>query len=239
MKELSGSLEVKAFETVDGGSYNDVIMSGMGKIKGNIEATVVEVNGVGEITGDIKSESLMVAGSFTADKEVVLEGMLNIKGTASFSKTLICEEIIVAGSLSVKGDIKFTDASISGALISRGILTGDKVEVAGGVDMSSDLRVNYVNISFSEKSSVNDILADEVYIETMEGKKGLFSKLKKTVFKCNEIRAEKVFVENTECKLIVADEVIIGENCKVEKVEYLEKFEFAKSSEVKETVCKK
>ena len=233
MGELSTSLEVKAYEIADGGSYSDVIISGMGKIKGNIETSVVEINGVGEITGEIKSESLMVAGSFTADKEVELKSSLNVKGTASFSKNLVCEEAVVAGTLTVKGDMKFKTMNVSGGFSSKGILTGDKFEVAGSLDISGDLRVNDVNISFSEKSSTNDIIADDVHIETMEGKKGLFSKLKKTMFKCNEIRAKKVFVENTDCKLIVADEIIIGENCKVEKVEYLEKFEFAKSSEVK------
>ena len=239
MEKLSKGLEVKAYEIAEGGSYSDVVISGIGKIKGNIETRVVEVNGVGEITGTIKSDSLMVAGSFTADKEVELDGSLNIKGSASFAKTLVCEEITVAGTLTVKGDVKFTTTNISGSFSSKGILTGDKFEVAGCVDMSGDLRVNDINISFSEKSGANDIIADDVRIETIEGKKGLFSKLKKTMFKCNEIRAKQVFVENTDCKLIVADEVIIGENCKVEKVEYLEKFEFAKSSEVKETICKK
>ncbi|MGL5574952.1 MAG: polymer-forming cytoskeletal protein [Sarcina sp.] len=239
MTEVSGSLEVKGFETVDGGNFNDVTMAGMGKIKGNITARVIEVSGSGEITGEIKAQNLMVAGTFVADKEVELENTLNIKGTGNFSKNVTCEDILVAGSFTSKGDVKFRQGSISGSCSSKGMFTGDKFEVLGSVDMSGDLRVNSVSINFSEKSSCNDILADEIHIQTIEGKKGLFSKLKKTVFKCNEIRAKKVFVENTECKLIVADEIIIGENCKVEKVEYTEKFEFAKSSEVKETICRK
>lgn len=239
MEELSGSLEVRGFETVDGGSFTDVTMAGMGKVKGSITTSVIEVNGTGEITGDINAQNLMVAGTFVADKEVKLEDTLNIKGTGNFSKSVTCEDILVAGNFVTKGDVRFREASISGSCSSKGILTGDRFEVLGSLDMSSDLRVNHVSINFSEKSNCNDILADEIHIQTIEGKKGLFSKLKKTVFKCNEIRAKRVFVENTECKLIAADEIIIGENCKVEKVEYLEKFEFAKSSEVKETICRK
>ncbi|MGL4450354.1 MAG: polymer-forming cytoskeletal protein [Sarcina sp.] len=239
MTEVSGSLEVKGFETVDGGNFKDVTMAGMGKIKGNITARIIEVSGSGEITGEVKAQNLMVAGTFVVDKEVELENTLNIKGAGNFSKNVTCENILVAGSFTSKGDVKFRQGSISGSCSSKGMFTGDKFEALGSIDMSGDLRVNNVSINFSEKSSCNDILADEIHIHTIEGKKGLFSKLKKTVFKCNEIRAKKVLVENTECKLIVADEIIIGENCKVEKVEYTEKFEFAKSSEVKETICRK
>ena len=239
MDELSVNLEVRGLETVEGGTFKDVIIAGMGKVKGKILARVIEVNGNGQISGEINAENLMIAGSFVADKDVELKNTLNLKGTGNFAKNITCEDILASGNFASKGDIKFREADINGVFSARGILTGDKFEVLGSLDMSSDLRVNKVKINFSEKSNCNDILADDVSIETIEGKKGLFSKFKKTIFKCNEIRAKKVFIENTECKLIVADEIIIGENCKVDKVDYVDSFEFAKSSEVKETVCRK
>lgn len=239
MEELKVNLDVRGLEAVEGGDFTDVTISGVGKIKGDITARVIEVAGSGQIYGEINAESLMVAGTFIADKDIELKNTLNVKGTSNFSKNIICEDILVSGKMVTKGDIRFRDASIIGTFSSKGILTGDKFDILGGLDMSSDLRVNQILINFSEKSSCNDIIADDVKIRIIEGEKGLFSKFKKIIFKCNEIRAKRVFIENTECKLIVADEVVVGENCKIEKVEYVKKFEFAKSSEVKETIYRK
>ncbi|MGL4740075.1 MAG: hypothetical protein ACRC41_04625 [Sarcina sp.] len=239
--EENSNLEVKAFEVAKGGKYDDVTLLGNAKIKGAVTASVVEVSGIGNIGGEIEADTLLVSGSFSADKDVTLENSLNSKGASTFNKALVCEEITALGELTIKGNCKFDNAKIIGKFISKGIITGNKFQVMGQVDMSSDIRVNDVEIEFLEKSNANDIIADNVKIETkQEEKKGLLGKLQlKTKFKCNEIRAKNIYIENVDCKVIVGDVIRIGENCKVERVEYIDKFEFDKSSEVKETLCKK
>ncbi|MGL5634607.1 MAG: hypothetical protein ACRCX8_15380 [Sarcina sp.] len=235
------NLEVKAFEVVKGGEYDDVTLLGNAKIKGDVTAKVVEISGIGNIGGEITAENLMISGTFLGEKDVNLKNSINSKGTTTLNKGLNCTEIIGLGELTVKGNCKFTNAKIMGKFSSKGIITGNKLSIMGQVDMSSDIRVNDVQIEFLEKSNVNDIIADNIAIQTKkEEKKGLLGKLQlKTKFKCNEIRAKNVCIENVDCKVIVADVVEIGENCKVERVEYIDKFEFDKSSEVKETLCKK
>lgn len=240
MEELK-SLEVKSYELATGGNFEDVILTGMGKIKGDVEARVVENSGISSIAGGVKAESLMISGALTIDKEVELSHNVNIKGSITCGKELKCNEILVQGSMTIKGDIKCKIANINGALSSKASFTGDEFKLTGQLDMYGNIRANIIDINFWEKSTFNEILGDTVNITTKhEEKKGLLSKLKmKTMLKCGEIKAKEVFIENVDCKLIVADKIIIGENCKVEKVEYTEKFEFDKSSEVKETVCNK
>lgn len=238
---MQENLEVKAFEVVKGGEYDDVTLLGNAKIKGDITATVVEVSGIGNVGGEIDAETMMVSGSFLGEKDVNLETSLNSKGYSVFNKGLVCEDIVALGELTIKGNCKFNNAKVIGKFTSKGIITGNKLSIMGQIDMSSDIRVNDVEIEFLEKSSTNDIIADNVNIEAKkEEKKGLLGKLQlKTKFKCNEIRAKNVYIENVDCKVIVGDVIRIGENCKVERVEYIDKFEFDKSSEVKETLCKK
>ena len=240
MEELK-SLEVGSHELAVGGNFNDVVLSGMGKIKGSVEAKVVESNGISSIIGAVKAQTLMISGSLSVDKEIELEHSVNIKGSGTFLKELKCQEVLVQGSLTIKGDIKCKIANINGLLSSKASFTGDEFKLSGQLDMYGNIRANIVEINFFEKSTFNEILADTVNITTShDEKKGLLSKLKlRTMLKCIEIKAKEVFIENVDCKLIVAEKIIIGENCKVEKVEYTEKFEFDKSSEVKETICNK
>lgn len=240
MDELR-TLEVKSFEVADGGIFDDVIIKGMGKIKGDIKARVIENNGVGAIFGEVESENLMISGSLNIDKDVTLEESFNLKGIANIGRGMSCENLIVEGHLVIKDSLKFSNAKIDGILKMKSGVTGDEFELTGQIELLGDLRVNLVKIDFMEKSSVSGILADKVEIKTkQEVKKSLLNKFKsKTIFKCDEIRAKDIYIENVECKILVADNVIIGENCKIDRVEYIDRFEFAKSSEVKETICRK
>lgn len=240
MEDLK-DLEVKPFETVDGGDYRNINISGIGKIKSNINTEVLEVNGLGTIFGDIEAESIMVSGSLTAEKDVTATYIFNSKGISNLNKNLVCDELLVQGNLSVKGNIKFTNAKLRGMFASRGILTGDNFDLLGTVDIAGEIRVDNIKVYFKEKSSIKGIICDDLEIVTdKEIKTGLLDKFKsKNILKCNEIIGKKIYIENVECKFISGDEVIIGDNCKIEKVEYKSKFEFTKTSEVKEFVCKK
>lgn len=240
--EGKNNLEIRGLGSVNSGKYHTVTVSGIGTLKGNIEGDVISNYGTERSEGKLEANTLIIAGDFTAEKDVMVKEELDIKGTASFKSKLNCTNLNIAGSLSVKDDLNFNSGSISGKLSLKNNCNAKKLSIIGSLDIENNLNIDNLSIGLMDKSFVTNIKGKNIEVKNLEDKsnKGLFKLLKgKVILKCYNLEGEDIYVENVECSLIRGNNVIIGPGCNIENIEYENKFQANQGSQVKSITCTK
>ena len=131
-------------------------------------------------------------------------------------------EANVSGSLSAN-EAKFRNAKISGRFDCEGDAEAEEFLISGPVFIKGLLNAENVDIKLGFRkftNVINSIGGTTIRIELREEAHRPFAKtVAKTIVK-ESIEGDAIFLENTECPLVVGKNVIIGEGCKIGKVQY-------------------
>ena len=247
-------MKISGSGTISGGDYNEQIsVSGSGAIDGRLRCTElhasgsVRANAEVECTGDIHisgsgsfeeviTNSAHVSGSFSA-KTLTVKGQLRSSGSCRVNGTLTANEAHVSGSLYSGGDAKFGSAEFSGRFDCRGDVEAENFTISGPVNIDGLLNAENVAINLGHGTSTNKInsiggtyIAVKVY---NDHKISLFNygRIVKTTVK-EAVEGDEVYLENTECPLVVGKTVVIGDGCRIKKVQYYDSCEIKDGAEV-------
>ena len=119
-------------------------------------------------------------------------------------------------------------------------MEAENFTISGPVNIDGLLNAENVAINLGHGTSTNKInsiggTCIEVKVYN-DHKISLFNlgRIVKTVVK-EAIEGDEIYLENTECPLVVGKNVTIGEGCKIGKVQYYGNCEVKDGAEVKET----
>lgn len=113
---------------VGSGSYNEVKISGSGRILGDIECRLLRVTGSAKSEGNVDAENFSIAGTFKAEKDVRCR-KLNITGSFKCDSNIVyAEEIVVAGTLKNDKEISADVIDVTGMIHGREIV-GDRINI--------------------------------------------------------------------------------------------------------------
>ena len=244
-------MKITGSGTISGADYNEEIqITGSGNINGRTRCTGLRVSGsvianagfecTGEIHvsgsgmfADVKADSVQVSGSFTADS-LAVSGELISSGSCKIKETLTVNDANVSGSLSAN-EAKFRNAKISGRFDCEGDAEAEEFLISGPVFIKGLLNAEDVDIKLGFRkftNVINSIGGTTIRIELREEAHRPFAKtVAKTIVK-ESIEGDAIFLENTECPLVVGKNVIIGEGCKIGKVQYTNNFSRDGSAEI-------
>ncbi len=247
-------MKISGSGTISGGDYdNEILISGSGIIDGDMRCAALHASGsVGaegnvECTGEVhisgsgrfrnlKAKGIHVSGTIHADELLVSE-LLNVSGTCRTDGAVTAENARVSGSIYVKGGAKFGTAKISGRFDCDGDVEAEDFSISGPLSVKGLLNAENVGIRLGFKkftNVINSIGGTDIKIEIREEAHGLFAR-KAAVTVVNEaIEGDSIYLENTECPLVVGKTVMIGEGCRIGKVQYYDTFEIKDGAEVKE-----
>ena len=237
--------------TIQGGDYNEGIhISGSGIINGRTRCTELHVSGAVcsnsgfECTGeihvsgsgkfeDVKAAAVHASGSFIA-KSLDVGGELRSSGSCKIKEKLNANDAHISGSLSAN-EAKFRNAKISGRFDCEGDAEAEEFLISGPVFIKGLLNAENVDIKLGFRkftNVINSIGGTTIRIELREEAHRPFAKtVAKTIVK-ESIEGDAIFLENTECPLVVGKNVIIGEGCKIGKVQYTNNFSRDGSAEI-------
>lgn len=150
-----GDLQISGFGSSNGGSYNNVSISGGGNINGDIECNDFKISGMGNVRGNVKAENLKISGTgnikgnLSSENEIGISGVADIDGDVKTKKikcsgaskikgSVQCEEFIVSGTTSVEGDVNSKNLKVSGSTNIHGNVHGEEVEIKGALDIGGD-----------------------------------------------------------------------------------------------------
>lgn len=249
-------MKISGSGTIKGGDYNEEIhVSGSGTIDGRTRCTALaasgsvranaevictggmHVSGSGSFE-EVKAESVHVSGSFSA-KTLEVKGLLRSSGSCRVEGVTTANEAQISGSLYSGGNAKFGVAQISGRFDCRGDVEAENFAISGPLNTNGLLNAENVEIKLGHgmfDNSINSIGGTNIAVKVYNDHKiSLFNfgRIVKTVVK-EAIEGDDVYLENTECPLVVGKTVMIGEGCRIGKVQYYDTFEIKDGAEVKE-----
>lgn len=251
---MSDMQNVKVFGegTLGEGVYNKINIFGEASSIGNIECENLKVLGDLDLKGTLKvNNKFDVMGSVNLEKEGVINTLKIMGELKTIERIEVTEILKVIGEFNLKGYMKLKDGKILGEVTSEDSIEFDNLKVTGeltcyncqGNEITSQGRLNIANLLSADKimvepswnSDINEIGGSEIIIKKSKNKNWnrngrLTSKL---------IEGDNIILQNTICDIVRGENIIILDNCEIKRVEYKNKLEIDKKSNVGESICLK
>ncbi len=199
------------------GKYDYISAAGSIKITGNVTADRVSVAGALSSQGNIKAKIFKVAGSAKVDGNIIANTVSVAGGFKGLD--IVCEDLHLSGGVKCRR-VKGEDVVIAGSIVAD--------EIQG-----EEIRIKIDNSGRIGGSRVGRIAGENIRVEC---KKGFLRKFTGKL-EVKEIRGEKVYIECVSADYVKGKEVIIGDNCLVDKLE-AEEMKISKRARVEEVVRK-
>lgn len=203
-----------------GGKYNDVSIMGEGKIDGDVECTNIKIYGEGQLTGNLKTENTV-----------------NIKGQTSIKGNLEADKIKLQGILDVDGEVLVDEAMLTGTINTKGDVNAEIFTLEGGFTINGLLNADVLKIKLYWPCNVREIGGSKITIKkdgkfSFLGLKNMIMADEHNILKADIIEGDEIYLENTQSKVVRGDNITLGPGCKIELVEYKNKFKQDKTAEV-------
>jgi cytoskeletal protein CcmA (bactofilin family) len=106
--------KIEGIGTIHGGDYNDIIVDGMGKLKGTVTAVKVVISGTFKAKGRLTAEEIYV------------------DGFARIFKRIKAKKLIISGTLKLRhADVNADTVHGDGLLTSTGAICADEIRING------------------------------------------------------------------------------------------------------------
>lgn len=231
-------MKISGSTTIKGGDYNEEIyISGSATVDGNTRCTGLHASGTINANADFECSGRMEisgSGSFKNVKTYILQS----SGKFSADSLYVKGKYESSGTGRITGKIKANNAEISGTFITGGNAVFGRVEIGGRFDCEGDaqaenfkiygpvsvkglLNAENINIKLGQrtyKNKINSIGGTNIKVEISP--LVLFKKKAAVLSVAESIEGDDIYLENTECPLVVGKNVYIGEGCKIGKVQY-------------------
>lgn len=218
------SIKISGSGSAGGGDYDQIKISGSGKLTGDASCHTFKVSGSTAIEGSLKAVDAGMSGS------------------TRFRKNVEAETFKASGSVKVDGDIKAQELKTSGSFTVGGALSGEFLSFSGAIKVAADcnaeqfnlngqcqigglLNADSVTIELEGRSEVKAIGAANIRIT--EGRYGGFIKDLVGLFSdqsgkliCETIEGDEIYLENTICEMVRGGQITIGKGCQIKQVEY-------------------
>jgi cytoskeletal protein CcmA (bactofilin family) len=244
--ESVGSLKISGSGSAGGGVYDEVKISGSGKITGNVECNEFHISGSGKVEGNVKAKEYKTSGSSRITGDLEAED-IRISGSSHITGDVKCEEIKVSGSAHIEKGLSGGEISISGSARIDESLRGEQVRISGGIDIKGDceseefiargsfqigglLNAGSIDIGVSGFCSVREIGGERIEVRELASA-GIWNKIismftsRSAGLKADNIEGDDIYLEYTTAKIVRGNNITIGRGCVIDTVEYKEKLD--------------
>lgn len=251
-----GNLKISGSGSAGGGRFNVVAISGSGKITGDLDCTKFRISGSGKVDGSITTTDFGISGSGKVTKDLkcakgkisgsgkiegsVYGGSFSISGSGTVDGSFKGDELVINGSGKIGGKISGIKVRLLGAIkVGEGI-EGDIIDIRGSLRTKGMVNGDQVNIEVGGITEIEEIGATKVtVVKTIQGI-GPFSRFILNLFrerdydclKVKVIEADEIYLENTVADVVRGNKIIIGQGCKINKIEYSESLELKNETSI-------
>jgi cytoskeletal protein CcmA (bactofilin family) len=248
--ETVGSLKISGSGSAGGGVYDEVKISGSGKITGNVECNEFHISGSGKVEGNVKAKEYKTSGSSRIDGSLEAED-IKISGSSHIAGDIKCQEIKVSGSAHIERSLNGGEVNVSGSTRIDGNLRGEQVRVSGSIDIKGDceseeffargsfqigglLNAGNIEVGVSGFCCAKEIGGEKIEIRELGGT-GIWNKIVSLFtghtpgLKTDIIEGDDIYLEYTTAKIVRGNNITIGRGCVIDTVEYKEKLDITDS----------
>ena len=212
---------------------DSVHISGAGNVGGG-EYKNISISGSGEVTSDVRCQSLKSAGSVHIAGSVECSGEFKIAGSVRVDGDIKCGSCHLAGSAKVKSIEANGELWFAGSVIADGNVSGEKVTIDGVANVNGLINGDEIRIAFDgDGVKANEIGGGTIKIAPKKEKKAhWFGKKKIKRSEIGTIEGDEIRLELVKADVVRGANVTIGDGCEIGKVEYSESIEISENAHV-------
>ena len=236
VSELS-NINISGIGTLNEGEYDKVILSGSTKIIGDVKANKIVSSGSCKSFANVEGNSIQISGTMKCDGGLKSSDNIEISGTTK-AKFINANTLNISGSANVCEDCTFDKGRISGNLNVYGSCEGRDFKSSARLTIGKLLSADIVDINIEGRSSITEIGGERITIRKGRGsfEFSIIPILRKELT-CDLIEGDNIYIENTICKIVRGKNIIIGDGCNIDKVEYTDSYKCDYKNSVKEVDC--
>ncbi|CEO26224.1 hypothetical protein [Paraclostridium sordellii] len=213
------SISLDGVGSSGGGKFEDMNISGVYSLKGDIICNKFYVSGVLKDSKNIQCEEFRVSGVLKSSESLQAND-INVSGVATIGKNIKSQKISGEGCIKVKEDIESEKVDLQGNIICHGLINCEDFYLfTEGESKIGEIGATNIEICAKEKS-INllkifipkRIKNNHAYIKVIEG--------------------DNIKLSNCDVGIVRGKNIVIGENCKIDKVEYSESIDINELSKV-------
>lgn len=220
-----GDIKISGSGSAGGGKYNDVSISGSGKITGDLECIDFKTSGSSKVVGNLKAETIKISGSARIEGNLEV-GEMKVSGSSHVVGEVKSQSVRISGSSHIDGSLYGEEVSISGSVNIGKNCEAENFKASGSFKIQGLLNAGEVNINLSGKSSVKEIGGEHIEVRVSAVDNFFFKKVIDKMFNSRGelntelIEGDEIYLENTNAKIVRGKHITIAEGCNIGLVEY-------------------
>lgn len=220
------SIKISGSGSAGGGEYEEIRISGSGKVTGDVSCNLIKISGSATIEGNLKAIDATVSGSARFTQEVSAEN-LKVSGSARVESNVTAKRLKTSGSFTVEGSLSAEEITTSGSLKVANDCNSETFNLTGQCRIGGLLNAGEIDISLEGKSEIKSIGAEHIKVTLLKFGSfikdivGLFTDYSGKLI-CESIEGDEIYLENTICDVVRGGRITIGRGCQIKLVEYSE-----------------
>ena len=220
-----GDIKISGSGTAGGGKYNDVSISGSGKINGDLECKDFKTSGSSKVIGNLKAETIKISGSARIEGNVEAEEM-KVSGSSHVVGDVKSQSIKINGSTHIEGNLYGEEIIIAGSAHIEKNCEAESFKASGNFKIQGLLNAGEINIRIGGNCNVQEIGGEHIEIRVNPIDNSLFKKVIDKMFNSKGelttelIEGDEIYLQNTNAKIVRGNNITIGEGCNIGLIEY-------------------
>lgn len=218
-----------------GGNYENLNINGIVKFEDDIIAKKMTCSGIAKIKGFVKVVDLKIDGVLKQFGSLEGEN-LNVNGRVTTTGSIKIINLCGEGEVKAKDSIVADIVNFNGCISSCGDFTASEFNLRGGVkNIEGLLNSEVIDIRFNQGGYINEIGGSVVKI-TKNKNSNFFAGLKSKTLVINSIDGDNVSLEFSNVGTINGQNVVVGDGCLIDKIEYTGTLSVSPNSKVKQVI---
>ncbi|MBU3178002.1 polymer-forming cytoskeletal protein [Clostridium estertheticum] len=239
MNSNNNDLKISGSGSSGGGKYNNVFISGSGKINGDLDCVYFKTSGSSKVIGNLKAETIKISGSSKIEGNVEVKD-IKISGSTHVIGNLKSENVSISGSTHIDGNLYAEEVNISGSVNIGKNCEAECFKANGGFKIEELLNAGQVTIRLGGNCFVKEIGGEHIDIKVNLIENSIFKKVIDKIFNSrselitNLIEGDDIYLQNTNAKIVRGNNITISTGCNIDLIEYKGEINISDSSIVKD-----
>ena len=234
---VSGNMTAETFE-IDGAASIQgdlhapkLSVDGSFSVKGTLHTERFDIDGAASVQSDLYAQKISVDGSLSVqgttetdilevDGTVKLAALrakqFNCDGSAHITELSCAEKIHIDGTMQTDGNLEAETLYVDGCLSAKKQISADKIEICGSVQ-ADEIVGDHIRIEFDPRPRMIRQIRD--YVNSIVN--NLLNREQSARDCCaNLIEATTVELTGVTAGVVSGENVVIGEGCRIDRVDY-------------------
>lgn len=219
--EARGSLKISGSGSASGGRYEEVKISGSGRVTGDVEAETVKVSGSAKMDGNVQARGFKASGSFTVTGDLSA-GQFKCSGSGKIGGAARADSFRTSGSVSVGGKLTGGTAEISGSAKVANDVEMEEFRSRGAFAIEGLLSADSIEIALGGDSRAREVGGECVRVMSRGSARRRAGWLggHSATLSAEIIEGDDVYLEATQADTVRGRRVTIGPGCDIKAVEF-------------------